>query len=121
MLDSPRHIHNTTNVPTCVCMGEQVFKEVLLEQAEQGVDYFTIHAGVLLPFVPHTANRSMSVHQLCMHACCSSCHSKSALRATHSQQILCVHRSYMCTARRVNRLFSHRLCNIHINRWLVSH
>jgi phosphomethylpyrimidine synthase len=30
---------------------------VLIEQAEQGVDYFTIHAAVLLPFVPHTAKR----------------------------------------------------------------
>jgi phosphomethylpyrimidine synthase len=34
-----------------------VFREVLIEQAEQGVDYFTIHAAVLLPFVPHTAKR----------------------------------------------------------------
>jgi len=29
----------------------------LIEQAEQGVDYFTIHAGVRLPFVPLTENR----------------------------------------------------------------
>ncbi|KFZ38373.1 thiamine biosynthesis protein ThiC [Shewanella mangrovi] len=35
----------------------QVFKDTLIEQAEQGVDYFTIHAGVLLRFVPLTANR----------------------------------------------------------------
>jgi phosphomethylpyrimidine synthase len=35
----------------------EVFRETLIEQAEQGVDYFTIHAGVLLPFVPHTAKR----------------------------------------------------------------
>ena len=34
-----------------------VFQETLLEQAEQGVDYFTIHAGVLLRFIPTTANR----------------------------------------------------------------
>ena len=34
-----------------------VFKETLIEQAEQGVDYFTIHAGVLLRYVPLTANR----------------------------------------------------------------
>ena len=33
------------------------FKETLIEQAEQGVDYFTIHAGVLLRYVPLTANR----------------------------------------------------------------
>ncbi|MBU2979955.1 phosphomethylpyrimidine synthase ThiC [Alteromonas sp. C1M14] len=34
-----------------------VFRDTLIEQAEQGVDYFTIHAGVRLPFVPLTANR----------------------------------------------------------------
>ncbi|MFQ6371035.1 phosphomethylpyrimidine synthase ThiC [Shewanella sp. YIC-542] len=34
-----------------------VFRDTLLEQAEQGVDYFTIHAGVLLRYVPMTANR----------------------------------------------------------------
>ncbi len=34
-----------------------VFKETLIEQAEQGVDYFTIHAGVLLRYVPLTAKR----------------------------------------------------------------
>jgi len=35
----------------------EVFKDTLIEQAEQGVDYFTIHAGVRLPYVPLTANR----------------------------------------------------------------
>ena len=34
-----------------------VFLETLVEQAEQGVDYFTIHAGVLLRYIPMTANR----------------------------------------------------------------
>ncbi|WP_029414951.1 phosphomethylpyrimidine synthase ThiC [Brevundimonas bacteroides] len=34
-----------------------LFADTLIEQAEQGVDYFTIHAGVRLPFVPLTANR----------------------------------------------------------------
>ncbi|MBM4015482.1 MAG: phosphomethylpyrimidine synthase ThiC [Planctomycetes bacterium] len=34
-----------------------VFMETLEEQCEQGVDYFTIHAGVLLRYVPHTAKR----------------------------------------------------------------
>ena len=34
-----------------------VFEETLVEQAEQGVDYFTIHAGVLLRYVPMTAKR----------------------------------------------------------------
>jgi len=35
----------------------EVFKDTLIEQAEQGVDYFTIHAGVRLPWVPLTAKR----------------------------------------------------------------
>ena len=35
----------------------ELFRDTLIEQAEQGVDYFTLHAGVLLRFVPMTANR----------------------------------------------------------------
>lgn len=35
----------------------EIFKDTLIEQAEQGVDYFTIHAGVLLRYVPLTAKR----------------------------------------------------------------
>ena len=35
----------------------EIYRDTLIEQAEQGVDYFTIHAGVLLRFVPMTAKR----------------------------------------------------------------
>ncbi|GGC31879.1 phosphomethylpyrimidine synthase [Novosphingobium marinum] len=35
----------------------EIFRDTLVEQAEQGVDYFTIHAGVRLPYVPMTAKR----------------------------------------------------------------
>ena len=35
----------------------EIFKETLIEQAEQGIDYFTIHAGVRLPFIPMTVDR----------------------------------------------------------------
>ena len=35
----------------------EVYRDTLIEQAEQGVDYFTVHAGVLLEYVPLTANR----------------------------------------------------------------
>jgi phosphomethylpyrimidine synthase len=35
----------------------EIFRDTLIEQAEQGVDYFTIHAGVRLPYIPMTANR----------------------------------------------------------------
>jgi len=39
----------------------EVFRDTLIEQAEQGVDYFTIHAGVLLRFVPWTAQRATGI------------------------------------------------------------
>lgn len=35
----------------------EIFRDTLIEQAEQGVDYFTIHAGVLLEYIPMTINR----------------------------------------------------------------
>ncbi len=35
----------------------EIYRDTLVEQAEQGVDYFTIHAGVRLPFIPLTAKR----------------------------------------------------------------
>jgi phosphomethylpyrimidine synthase len=38
-----------------------LFRDTLVEQAEQGVDYFTIHAGVLLRYVPLTANRRTGI------------------------------------------------------------
>jgi hypothetical protein len=39
----------------------EIFRDTLIEQAEQGVDYFTIHAGVLLRYVPMTANRMTGI------------------------------------------------------------
>jgi len=39
----------------------EVFRDTLIEQAEQGVDYFTIHAGVRLPFIPLTAKRATGI------------------------------------------------------------
>ncbi len=39
----------------------EIFRDTLIEQAEQGVDYFTIHAGVLLRFVPLTAQRMTGI------------------------------------------------------------
>ncbi|HEY3250833.1 MAG TPA: phosphomethylpyrimidine synthase ThiC [Ignavibacteria bacterium] len=38
-----------------------IYRDTLIEQAEQGVDYFTIHAGVLLRYIPLTANRSCGI------------------------------------------------------------
>ncbi len=39
----------------------EVFRDTLIEQAEQGVDYFTIHAGVLLRYIPMTAKRMTGI------------------------------------------------------------
>ncbi len=38
-----------------------IFRDTLIEQAEQGIDYFTIHAGVRLPFIPLTVNRRTGI------------------------------------------------------------
>ncbi|MBQ0219034.1 phosphomethylpyrimidine synthase ThiC [Alcaligenes faecalis] len=38
-----------------------IFRDTLIEQAKQGVDYFTIHAGVRLPFIPMTASRMTGI------------------------------------------------------------
>ncbi len=39
----------------------EVYRDTLVEQAEQGVDYFTVHAGVLLRYIPMTANRMTGI------------------------------------------------------------
>ena len=39
----------------------EIFRDTLIEQAEQGVDYFTIHAGIRLPFIPMTAKRRTGI------------------------------------------------------------
>ena len=39
----------------------EIYRDTLIEQAEQGVDYFTIHAGVLLRYVPLTAGRMCGI------------------------------------------------------------
>lgn len=39
----------------------ELFRDTLIEQAEQGVDYFTIHAGVLLRYIPRTATRMTGI------------------------------------------------------------
>src|SRR3954449_5559306 len=39
----------------------EVYRDTLIEQAEQGVDYFTVHAGVLLRYIPMTARRMTGI------------------------------------------------------------
>ncbi len=82
-LSTGRNIHNTRewilrNSPVPIgtvpiyqalekCDGDPVkltwelYRDTLIEQCEQGVDYFTIHAGVRLPYVPLTANRMTGI------------------------------------------------------------
>jgi len=73
-----------------------IFMETLREQAEQGVDYFTIHAGVRLPFVPLTKNRITGIvsrggsimAKWCLH------HHKENFLYTHFEAICELMREY---------------------------
>ncbi|MDT5122646.1 MAG: phosphomethylpyrimidine synthase [Acidobacteriota bacterium] len=42
-------------------MTWEIYRDTIIEQAEQGVDYFTIHAGVRLPYIPLTAKRTTGI------------------------------------------------------------
>jgi phosphomethylpyrimidine synthase len=67
----------------------EIFRDTLIEQAEQGVDYFTIHAGVRLPFIPLTANRMTGIVSRggsIMAKWCLAHHEESFLY-THFEQI----------------------------------
>ncbi len=52
-------LEKTNGVPEDLTF--EIFRDTLIEQAEQGVDYFTIHAGVLLRYVPMTASRMTGI------------------------------------------------------------
>src|SRR5438477_1524382 len=67
----------------------EIFRDTLIEQAEQGVDYFTIHAGVRLPFIPLTAKRMTGIVSRggsIMAKWCLSHHQESFLY-THFEEI----------------------------------
>jgi phosphomethylpyrimidine synthase len=67
----------------------EIFRDTLIEQAEQGVDYFTIHAGVRLPFIPMTAKRMTGIVSRggsIMAKWCLSHHKESFLY-THFEEI----------------------------------
>ncbi|MFS0645267.1 phosphomethylpyrimidine synthase ThiC [Siminovitchia sp. 179-K 8D1 HS] len=74
----------------------EVYRDTLLEQAEQGVDYFTIHAGVLLRYVPLTANRVTGIvsrggsimAQWCLY------HHKENFLYTHFEEICDIMKTY---------------------------
>ena len=67
----------------------EIYRDTLIEQAEQGVDYFTIHAGVRLPFIPLTAKRMTGIVSRggsIMAKWCLSHHKESFLY-THFEEI----------------------------------
>ncbi len=74
----------------------EIFRDTLIEQAEQGVDYFTIHAGVRLPFVPLTADRVTGIVSRggsIMAKWCLSHHRESFLY-THFEDICEIMKAY---------------------------
>ena len=74
----------------------EIYRDTLIEQAEQGVDYFTIHAGVLLRYVPLTAKRLTGIvsrggsimAQWCLH------HHKESFLYTHFEEICEIMKTY---------------------------
>ncbi|PCH63121.1 MAG: phosphomethylpyrimidine synthase ThiC [SAR86 cluster bacterium] len=74
----------------------EIFRDTLIEQAEQGVDYFTIHAGVLLRYVPMTAKRVTGIVSrggAIMAKWCLSHHTESFLY-THFEDICEIMKAY---------------------------
>ena len=74
----------------------EVYRDTLIEQAEQGVDYFTVHAGVLLRHIPLTANRVTGIVSRggsIMAKWCLAHHQESFLY-THFREICEVMRTY---------------------------
>lgn len=74
----------------------EIYRDTLIEQAEQGVDYFTIHAGVRLPFVPLAASRVTGIVSRggsIMAKWCLSHHRESFLY-THFEEICEIMKAY---------------------------
>lgn len=74
----------------------EIYRDTLIEQAEQGVDYFTIHAGVLLRHIQHTAKRVTGIVSRggsIMAKWCMSHHKENFLY-THFEDICDIMRSY---------------------------
>ena len=74
----------------------EVFRDTLIEQAEQGVDYFTIHAGVRLPYIPLTVERTTGIvsrggsimAKWCLH------HHRESFLYEHFEEICDICRAY---------------------------
>ncbi|MFD1678269.1 phosphomethylpyrimidine synthase ThiC [Alicyclobacillus fodiniaquatilis] len=74
----------------------EIYRDTLIEQAEQGVDYFTIHAGVLLRYIPLTAKRVTGIVSRggsIMAAWCLAHHQESFLY-THFEEICEIMKAY---------------------------
>ena len=72
------------------------FRDTLIEQAEQGVDYFTIHAGVLLRYIPMTANRMTGIVSRGGSIMAKWClaHHKESFLYTHFEEICEIMKAY---------------------------
>lgn len=74
----------------------EIFRDTLIEQAEQGVDYFTIHAGVLLRYIPMTANRVTGIVSRGGSIMAKWClaHHKESFLYTHFEEICEIMKQY---------------------------
>ncbi|NMG37266.1 phosphomethylpyrimidine synthase ThiC [Azoarcus sp. TTM-91] len=74
----------------------EIFRDTLIEQAEQGVDYFTIHAGVLLRYIPLTANRMTGIVSRGGSIMAKWClaHHKESFLYTHFEDICEIMKAY---------------------------
>ena len=74
----------------------EIFRDTLIEQAEQGVDYFTIHAGVLLRYVPLTAERLTGIVSRGGSIMAKWClaHHKESFLYTHFEEICEIMKAY---------------------------
>jgi phosphomethylpyrimidine synthase len=74
----------------------EVYRDTLIEQAEQGVDYFTVHAGVLLRYIPLTARRLTGIVSRGGSIIAKWClaHHKESFLYTHFREICEIMRAY---------------------------
>ena len=74
----------------------EIYRDTLVEQAEQGVDYFTVHAGVLLRYVPLTAGRMTGIVSRggSIHAKWSLAHHQENFAYTHFREICEIMQAY---------------------------
>jgi len=77
----------------------EIYRDTLIEQAEQGVDYFTIHAGVLLRYIPMTANRMTGIVSRGGSILAKWClaHHKENFLYTHFEEICEIMKAYDVT------------------------